>query len=451
MMSGVARTYIVAKVLDRIVDELYASTWIGFLQNFAAIAFILLLSRGKIPVSYILPWGAVFFAVFAVRLGIVHWRRMCRPQYPVTFWRIVFQAGLFLTAIIWSAIPWILFRHGDTQTAFLLTGILVAVPLTVAFGLLIDLTACMIFPVLIYSSLALWWRDTGAQGQQVALAFLLLIPLVFSLARRANQVAAANIRQEIALAEARDAADAANHAKSEFLASMSHELRTPLNAVIGFSQVIAEGHFGPVYPARYKDYADDILAAGHHLLSLINDILDLSKLEAGRLQLDETIVNTADMVDGVVHMMQATARKTAIEIEAELPDDLPDMLLDERAVRQIILNLLSNAIKFSPEKSKILVRAVYTGVGGLRVEIQDSGPGMPELDVKKAFEPFSSISSVGKNRGIQGTGLGLAISKSLAELHGGSLTLETAPGMGVKAVLSLPPSRLVPDQARLTA
>ena len=446
-MPDSSQSVIDAKVLRRSVEELYGTTPMGFLLIFVAVFFILTLTWGHLSVAAVLYWGAISAAVFAVRMTLFWWFHARRASQPDLFWRSWFQAGFFLSGLLWVALPWMLMAQTDLLTASLLSGLLAAVPLVTVFGVLFDFRISMVYPMMIYPSMAVWWLNQGGQGDNIGWVSLLFCPLLYGLARRANKIAVSNIRQSIALQEARDAAEAANHAKSEFLANMSHELRTPLNAVIGFSQVIAEGHFGPVHPARYKEYAEDILSSGHHLLSLISDILDISKLEAGRQQLNETIAHPGDLVKEVVQMMQAVSHKTAIEIEVDITDGLPHMRLDDRAVRQIILNLLSNAIKFSPEGNKVRVRAAYCAQGGLCIEVQDSGPGMHMDAVQKAFEPFSQLSAAGENRHIQGTGLGLAISKSLAELHSGSLMLETAPDAGVKAILRLPPSRFIQVEA----
>jgi len=432
-----------ARFLARTTEELYATTPTGFLLIFVGVPFILVLTWGRLPATPVLYWGALGAAVFAIRMGLFWWFHARRASHSDFFWRSWFQAGFFLSGLVWVVLPWMLMDQTDLQTASLLSGLLAVVPLVSVFGVLFDFPTSMIQPLMIYPAMAIWWIEHGGRDDNIGWVSLLFCPLLYGLARRANKIAASNIRQGIALQEARDAAEASNHSKSEFLANMSHELRTPLNAVIGFSQIIAEEHFGPVHPARYKEYAEDILDSGYHLLSLINDILDISKLEAGRLRLDETTAHPGDLVESVVHMMGAVARKSAIEIEVQIADSFPQMRMDDRAVRQILINLLSNAIKFSPTQSKVRVRAAYSAQGGLSIEVQDSGPGMHADAVIKAFEPFSQLSAAGDNRNIQGTGLGLAISKSLAELHNGSLKLETAPGAGVKAVLILPASRFI--------
>lgn len=448
-MPETSNAVIEAKVLSRTVEELYATTPTGSLFIIAAVPFILLLGWGRLPVIVIIYWGGMGTVAFALRMGLLWWFRTRRALHSEVFWRSWFQAGFFLSGLVWVALPWMVMGQTDLLTASLLSGVLAVVPLVSVFGVLFDLPTSMIQPMMIYPSLAIWWIEDGGRGDNIGWTSLLFCPLLYVLAHRANSIAAGNIRQGIALEEARNAAEAANHSKSAFLANMSHELRTPLNAVIGFSQVISEGHFGPVQPTRYREYAEDIQASGQHLLSLINDILDISKLEAGRMQLEETIAHPGEMIEVVAHMMQPIAHKSAINIDIQIASDLPLMRLDDRATRQVLLNLISNAVKFSPEGATVRVGATRCAQGGVRFEIQDDGPGMPTDAVHKAFEPFSSLSGAGQNRDIQGTGLGLAISKSLAELHGGALTLETAPGAGVKAVLTLPAYRVVQEPANI--
>ena len=228
--------------------------------------------------------------------------------------------------------------------------------------------------------------------------------------------------------------------KSRFLAHMSHELRTPLNAIIGFSDVMKMQMFGELSP-RYQDYADKINASGAHLHDLINDVLDLSRVEAGKHEIFEETVEPAKIVDVCLAMMSARARESQIDLSVSLPEALPALRADPRAMKQVLLNLLSNAIKYSPAGGKV-VTSLQRDAGGLAVQVSDTGCGISEKALAKVFDPFQRGDSM-VARKIEGTGLGLAISRKLMELHGGTLTLASRLGAGTIATALFPAERLI--------
>jgi PAS domain S-box-containing protein len=244
------------------------------------------------------------------------------------------------------------------------------------------------------------------------------------------------------LMRSKDAAEFANRTKTEFLAHMSHELRTPLNAIIGFSEVIKHQMFGSDGLPRYIDYAADIHRSGQHLLDLINDILDLSKLEAGKLELHEAEVALADTVAQCCKLVGDSAREGQVKLIQEIGKGLPSLRADERALKQVLLNLFSNAIKFTPKGGVVTVRAHVQPDGGLGIEVSDTGIGIKVEDVKVALSPFGQIDSK-LARQHKGTGLGLPICKSLVELHGGTFALESAPGKGTTVIVTFPTERVI--------
>jgi signal transduction histidine kinase len=239
---------------------------------------------------------------------------------------------------------------------------------------------------------------------------------------------------------AKQSADDANRAKSEFLASMSHELRTPLNAILGFSEVIKEELFGPVGLAKYVDYAQDVHNSGQHLLDLINDILDLSKIDAGKVELREENIIVADLIADSASLVRERAQKSGVGLEILDAAELPQLVADKRLLKQILLNLLSNAVKFTPAGGRVTVKAALDRQGALRISVADTGIGMNPSDIAKAMSPYGQIDSR-VSRKHQGTGLGLPISRSLAHMHGGELEVDSKPGRGTRITLVLPPQR----------
>jgi signal transduction histidine kinase len=242
------------------------------------------------------------------------------------------------------------------------------------------------------------------------------------------------------LAAARLAAEGSNQAKAHFLANMSHELRTPLNAILGFSEIIKNASFGPI-SSNYRDYAQDIHNSGAHLLSLINDVLDLSKLEAGQFELVEQMVDLSLLAESSLRFVEPQAQKENIALSHSIEPSVSLIRADERRMRQILINILSNAVKFSPRAGQVSLTANPTD-DGLVIQIRDNGIGIPADKIKLAMEPFSQVET-GRTRNYQGTGLGLPLAKRLTELHGGTLSLDSEVNMGTLVSITLPRSRIL--------
>jgi signal transduction histidine kinase len=223
---------------------------------------------------------------------------------------------------------------------------------------------------------------------------------------------------------------------------MSHELRTPLNSIIGFSTIIKDQMFGTVGNPQYVEYAQDILDAGHHLLQVINDILDLSKIEAGKFTLNESEFSLDKMFRSSSRIGGERARTSGVALVIETPGNLPGIFGDERAIRQVLINLLSNAAKFTPEGGKITMRYSKLPNGDICLSVQDTGIGMNPEDIPRALEPFVQVNN-SLTRQYQGTGLGLPLSKTLIELHGGRLEIKTALGQGTTVFVILPKDRVL--------
>lgn len=248
-------------------------------------------------------------------------------------------------------------------------------------------------------------------------------------------------RVELALHAAKEEADNANRAKSRFLASMSHELRTPLNAIIGFSEIMAKQMFGPIGEPRYIAYAEDVHNSGQHLLSLINDMLDLSRIESGKYELFEENLNAGNLFDWVLNMTEPQITACGVHVDLDVQEDLPDFRADHRAMRQVLLNLFSNALKFTPAGKSVILRALQdAATGEIVFQVADTGRGIPADMLATITQPFVQAGD-NYTRRETGTGLGLSITKSLVELHGGSLHLISTEHVGTVVSVRLPADR----------
>ncbi|MBB3949523.1 sensor histidine kinase [Aureimonas jatrophae] len=249
--------------------------------------------------------------------------------------------------------------------------------------------------------------------------------------------------------EARARAEEASLAKSRFLATMSHELRTPLNAILGFSEVIMKEILGPLGNPTYKEYVGDIHTSGQHLLDLINEILDLSRIEAGRYTLNEEPVDLVTVAEASIAFVQLKADAKNISLVGEFERDLPQLWGDPRSLRQVTLNLLSNAVKFTPPNGRILLRVGWTAGGGQYVSIRDTGPGIPSHEIPIVLSSFGQGAAAIKSAE-QGTGLGLPIVRALVELHNGTFELHSAVGKGTEAIAIFPHSRVLEVMPAMT-
>lgn len=251
-------------------------------------------------------------------------------------------------------------------------------------------------------------------------------------------------RTEEELVSARREAERTSSQKSEFLARISHEIRTPLNAIIGFAELMSDEKFGPIGNQRYKDYLRDIARSGNHVLDIVNDLLDLTKIEAGALEMKFEAVPLNDALAEMVAIMQPQANRERVIIRSSLPSDLPDVVADLRSIKQIVLNLLSNAVRFTGPGGQVIVSTSYEPTGEIVMRVRDTGIGMSQAEIDEALKPFRQVNPLRRGRG-DGTGLGLPLTKAMVEANRAVFAIESSPGGGTMVEVTFPPTRVLAD------
>lgn len=248
--------------------------------------------------------------------------------------------------------------------------------------------------------------------------------------------------ERVRLEKEREDIEARNKTKTDFIAKLVHEMRNPLNAIVGFSEIMQQARFGPLGDKRYEGYIDDIRMSAGHLMSLVNDMLDLAAIEAGKFRIHFDTVALARVIDECLRLLKPQAADLGIELKSAVPANLPAVAADERALRQIMLNLISNAVKFTPQGGEVSVSATLTGDGGVKVAVRDTGIGMTRSEIELALEPFGQVDSA-LQRERKGTGLGLPLAKALAEANKAEFNISSEPNHGTTAELVFPPARVL--------
>lgn len=409
------------------------------------------------PVMQASAWLAMVIAVkFFMIAACRSFLALPRNQAKVGEWRRKFIWLELINGVTWGGIAVVGLGADAASHVFMLASLIVLLAIRMTF-------ASAVMPILYASTIPMTLAIVARLVMQghpfylamAAMAIGLHVYFIF-LAKGLNATALAmlefraekdaliaEIEEEKAISdEARGRAESANRAKSRFLATMSHELRTPLNAILGFSEVMKSEMLGPMQNENYKGYAGNIHESGRHLLQLINEILDLSRIEAGRYELHEEPVRLTDVVEDCLRLLHLRAESKGLHVSLEFEPGLRQLWADERAIRQICLNLISNALKFTPRGGSVTLTARSTPEDGQVFMVRDTGPGIPKDEIPKVMQPFGQ-GSLAHQTAEGGTGLGLPIVQNLVTLHGGTFELRSELRKGTEAIVTLPASRVL--------
>lgn len=419
---------------------------IGNLGNGALLAIVF---WGRSSPWVILPWLGVFAVISALQLS--RWRQQRQRPIPERMSiRPLRRAGLWslLAGSAWGIAVIYTFPPDVSALQNVLVFLVGGLCAGAVASMGMQPIACMAFIIPSIAPLVLLLATEGGPYGTVMAAMSVLYLLVLVIALLAGfssfvelvRMKVENQSLTSGLAELQQA----NRVKSQFLANMSHELRTPLNAIIGFSEIIGDEFLGPVGVRQYREYAKDIHTSGQHLLSIINDVLDLSKLDADRLELDDDELDVGHLIQGARRFVAQRAHDAGVTLSITLAPDFPTLIADEVRLKQILLNLLSNAVKFTPRGGTITVTGARLQSGGAAIAVADTGIGMSAAEIALAMTPFRQVENA-LTRKYEGTGLGLPIAEGLMRLHGGQITIDSSPGAGTTVSVIFPPERVGRD------
>ena len=441
--------------LDMVVAQLPIAAWLN--PGWALVSIIPYM--GLFPVlGYVPVWrlaAAIGVHLINSILANILYRQYRRDPMDTKTWFWKLTAFQSLIGVSWGLLVWLLWVDGNTLNNIAMLAPIVAVLWAYASSRVMHIAiyAAGVGPTSVMALVRFATTPDSAAWPTIAI-FLLTLAYTFIQALGAARQVDIMLRTRFAnddltnaLRETRDEAlkkrfeaEAANASKTTFLANMSHELRTPLNAILGFSDIIANETFGPVGTARYREYAGDINASGSHLLAIINDILDIAKIESGKMEVEPQAFNARIAIQSALRVLMVRAREKRQAMRVQIADDVSDVFADERAFKQILINLGTNAVKFTQEGGEIVVSGRRMADGGFELCVADNGPGISPALLDRIFTPFNQIDNR-YNRQEGGTGLGLSLVRGLAELHGGRAWIETEIGAGVKAYVTFPPAK----------
>jgi two-component system cell cycle sensor histidine kinase PleC len=446
--------------LDLALLRAYASARIDFATSAVALSLVVAcLSIYWVASNAIVIWTVSAFSTLILCYGAAtQLKALDDSKINTIEWRTKIIIGELAHGVVWASMPLLLLESKDLNAKVFVVAVMLLVG---AFNTMISST----IPGAVYAAItplavsicfrigATGFNDTSAPV--LVMIFLTQI-LFYALAKGSHRILVERLMVQIEKDEliteleqskansdeARRRAEEASFAKSRFLATMSHELRTPLNAILGFSEVLKTELFGAHANPVYKDYSNDIHSSGQHLLMLINEILDLSRVEAGRFELREESVSLVGIAEDCRHLLTIRAQKRGITMKEVVEPGLPRIWADERATRQVVLNLLTNAIKFTPQGGQVTVKIGWTSLGGQYLTIKDTGPGIPENEIAVVMSSFGRGTLAQKNAE-EGSGLGLPIVKGLMELHGGQFMLKSKVREGTEAIIVFPSQRVM--------
>jgi two-component system cell cycle sensor histidine kinase PleC len=445
-----------------LISGLYRRTRPLLIANLGALTLLSLSLWHSADRFYVLLWAFTLAGWTMVRFGLARaYLRRPRATGEARYWTYAFAVGSGIAGTLWGS-SLFLIESLDPESARLVTAFLMAALSAAAIaGYTNSMLAFGAFltPSLLPFGIRLIWVD-GSPHLLIAGFVLFWAWLVWSMGSHLNhgfKDGIGLVLQNQALAErlarAKDKAEAASLAKTRFLSNMSHELRTPLNAIVGYSEVMAGAIFGPLGNPTYESYARDIFSSGRHLLGLVEKVLDVSSIEAGKFDLSEDRVDIGELVRGAVDHVRETAQEDNILIHVDVRADLPNLRGDATKLQQIFLNLLSNAVKFTPPGGQVMIAADLHPDRSISIAVADTGIGIAQEDLERVLTPFGQLQEQDHLRRVvpmkdQGghttAGLGLPLAKLLTELHGGDFILESRVGHGTTATVSLPPERTLP-------
>jgi two-component system cell cycle sensor histidine kinase PleC len=450
--------------LDMIVRYLPLSLWINPSWSIVSIVPFLGFFHvfGHVPLWRVFATVGVHFLMAGWAL-VFHRAYVASPDGLTKWLRrvMILQAGFGFS---WGLLPWLLWQDGNGINNIYLAVPIIAVLWSYANSRAMhrDIYLMTVLPILVMTLTRMFTgigETAFAIGVMLTLIFFYTALVAIGAKRQVENMLLTRFANDDMTVDLRNAhdealrkryeAEAANASKTTFLANMSHELRTPLNAILGFSDIIANERLGSMSMPRYKEYAGDINASGTHLLNIINDILDIAKIESGKMEIAPAIIDARVVLDSAITFVAGRARERHQTVELHVADDAPLPYADERALTQIAINLLSNAIKFTQEGGHIDIFA-HGRDGGFELCVSDNGPGIAQEQQENIFKPFNQIDNrYSRNAG--GTGLGLSLVRGLAELHGGKAWIESALGEGVRAYVYFPVANAPEKRAKVHA